>query len=116
MSEQMNMNPDSGEITNEDKMLAALGYPIPIIPIIMLVMEDKKNRHFLRYHSIQSLLFNVALWIVITVVSVVTLGIGALCAPILWFAVLWPAIDAYGGKYTQIPLLTDFMKGQGWVK
>jgi uncharacterized membrane protein len=118
MSEQMNdMNTGgSGDITSEDKLFAALGYPIPIIPIAMLLMEDKKNRPFLRYHSFQSLVLNVAIWIVIVVVSIVTLGLGGLCAPLIWLVVLWPAIDSYGGKYTEIPGISSFIRSQGWAK
>ena len=110
---EMNMNAD--EVTSEDKLFAALGYPIPLIPIVMLLMEDKKDRRFIRYHAIQSLVLNVAVWIAITLISVVTFGIGAVCAWIIWFVVLWPAIDSFSGNYTNIPVLTDFMKNQGWI-
>jgi uncharacterized membrane protein len=79
-------------------------------------MEDKKNRPFLRFHAIQSLVLNVAVWVIITILSVVTLGIGAICAWIIWFVVLWPAFDAFNGNYTNIPVLTEFMKKQGWVQ
>jgi len=103
------------EITSDDKLWAAIGYPIPILPILVLVMEEKKNRPFLRYHAIQSLIFNVVLWVVITVVSIVTFGIGAFCAPILWLAVFWPAWESYQGKYLEIPVITNLMKGQKWV-
>ena len=50
----------SSDVTSDDKLWAALGYPIPIIPIIVLLMEDKKNRPFIKFHAIQSLIFNVA--------------------------------------------------------
>lgn len=123
MSNEMNEPPSTGdmgtgdsEITSDDRLWAALGYPIPLIPILMLLMEDKKNRPFIRFHAIQSLLLNVAVWVVITVLSVATLGIGAICAWIIWFVVLWPAFDAFNGNYTNIPVLTDFMRNQGWAQ
>ena len=103
------------DITSDDRLWAALGYPIPIIPIIVLLMEDKKNRPFLRFHAIQSIILNIAIYIVITLLTALTLGFGGLCAPLVWLVTLWPAWDSYQGKYTQIPVITDFMKNRGWV-
>ena len=110
MSEQM-----SPEITSDDKLWAALGYPIPLVPIIALLMDDKKERQFIKYHAVQSLVFNIALWIIIFIFSAVTLGIGAICAPIIWLVTLWPAYDSYQGKYTELPIISNFIKNQGWV-
>ena len=111
MSEQFN----APEITNDDKLWAALGYPIPILPIIALLMEEKKDRQFVRFHAVQSLVFNVALWIIIIIVSTVTLGIGAICAPLIWLVTLWPAYDSFQGNFTEIPVITNFIKNQGWA-
>lgn len=105
----------SPEITSDDKLWSALGYPIPLIAIIVLLMEEKKNRPFIKFHAVQSLVFNVALYIIIFVLSAVTLGFGAICAPLLWLATLWPAFEAYNGKYLEIPVITNFIKNQGWV-
>jgi len=105
----------SPEITSDDKLWAALGYPIPLVPIIVLLMEDKKNRPFIKFHAVQSLVFNVALWVLIFIFSAVTLGFGALCAPLLWLITLWPAYEAYQGKYVELPVITNFIKNQGWV-
>jgi len=103
------------DITSDDKLWAALGYPIALIAIIVLFMEDKKNRPFIRFHAIQSIAFNVVLWVLIFVISAVTLGFGAICAPLLWLVTLWPAYDSYQGKYTEIPVITKFIKDRGWV-
>ena len=111
----MTEHPVTPEISSDDKLWAALGYPIPLISIIALLMEDKKDRPFIKFHAVQSIAFNVAIWAIILVLSVVTLGIGAVCAPVLWLVTLWPAFDSYGGKYTEIPVVTDFIKNQGWV-
>lgn len=110
MSEQM-----SPEITSDDKLWAALGYPIPLISIIVLLMDEKKNRPFIKFHAVQSLVFNVALWVIIFVLSAVTLGFGAICAPLLWLVTLWPAFESYNGKYLELPVITNFIKNQGWV-
>lgn len=105
----------SGEITNDDKLWAALGYPIAIIALVALLMEEKKVRPFVKFHAVQSLAFNIALAILAFIFSIVTLGFGSFCFPLFWLVTLWPAYDSYNGNYTEIPLITNFIKNQGWV-
>ncbi|HEY5156503.1 MAG TPA: hypothetical protein VII93_00865, partial [Anaerolineales bacterium] len=52
---QMTQQPISTDITSDDKIWAALGYPVFIIAIIMLLMEDKKKRPFIKFHAVQAL-------------------------------------------------------------
>ena len=101
----------AGDITSDDKLWAALGYPIPLIAIIALLLEDKKERTFIRFHAIQSLAFNIVLWVLIVLLSIPTIG----CVSILWLITLWPAYDSYKGNYTEIPVVTNFIKKQDWV-
>ncbi len=103
------------EVSSEDRLWAAIGYPIPIIALIVLFMDDKKSIPFLKFHAVQSLGFNVVLWAVIMLLVAVTLGIGSLCAPFAWLITLWPAYDSYKGNYTEIPVLSNFIRKQGWA-
>ena len=104
MSEQY----PTSDITSDDKLWAALGYIFsPIIPIIMLLIEDKKVRPFIKYHSIQS----IAAFIIIFILAAITVG----CGSVLVLIMLYFAYKAYQGEYFEIPLLTKFMKGQGWI-
>ena len=107
------MTDQSGSVTSDDKLWAALGYVIPLIAIIVLLMEEKKARPFIKFHAVQSIILWVALVILMTVLTITV--IGAICAPFLWLVSLWPAIDSYRGNYTEIPLITKFMKNQGWA-
>ncbi len=109
----MTDQPVPTDITSDDKLWSALGYPVPIIAIIALLMEDKKTRPFIKYHAIQSLAFNVILWVVIVILSATV--VLSCFAWILWFATLWPAIKAYQGEYLKLPVITDFIKNQGWI-
>ncbi len=111
----MTNEPFTPEITNDDKLWAALGYPVSIIALVVLFMEDKKARPFIKYHAVQSLAFNIILGVVGIVFSTVTLGFGAFCLPLLWFVTFWPAYEAYQGNYMELPFITDFIKNQGWV-
>jgi uncharacterized membrane protein len=121
MSEE-NMVPPVDDITDNDKLMAALSYPIPIVALIILIAEDMKARPFQKYHAVQALAANIALWIVIVVLACVlgtlSVVIGGICGigPILlWFITLYWAYEAYQGKYLEIPWLTEFLKGQNWL-
>jgi uncharacterized membrane protein len=103
MSEQP-MNP---EITQDDKLWALLSYLFPVIAIVVLLMEEKKNRPFIRFHAVQSL----AVTVVLSIIATITLG----CGGILFLAMIYWGIKAYQGEYVSVPLITDFIKKQGWV-
>jgi uncharacterized membrane protein len=102
------------EVTSDDKLWSLLAYILtPIVPIIILLMEDKKNRPFIRAHNMQAL-----------VVGVVNVVIGLFlswtvvlaCVPLLiWIACIYWGIQAYNGKMVEIPVVTNLVKNQGWA-
>lgn len=104
------------EITQDDKLWGMLSW-LPwvgwILAIVALLMEPQKDREFVRFHAVQSLAANVAL----TVLSII-LGVTVILsciAPFIWLVLLYPAIKAYQGEWVEIPWLTGFCKGQGWI-
>ena len=103
------------EVTSDDKLWAALGYPIVLIAIIVLLMEEKKVRPFIKFHAVQSIAANVVFFVIATILAVVTLGFGGICAPLLWLVFFYWAYKAYQGELFDIPVVTNFIKGQGWV-
>ncbi len=103
------------DVTSDDKLWAALGYPIPLVAIIVLFMEDKKNRPFIKFHAVQSLAANVVFVILATIISAVTLGFGGLCVPVIWLVFFYWAYQAYQGQMFEIPVVTNFIRGQGWA-
>jgi uncharacterized membrane protein len=105
----------TSDVTSDDKLWSLLGYLVPVIALIVLLIEDKRSRPFLKFHAVQSLAFNVAAYVIITILSAITLGIGSiLCiAPVAYSIYL--AVKSYQGEYVTIPWLTDFIRKQGWV-
>jgi len=96
------------DVTSDDKLWAALAYiPFiwPFIAIIILLMEDKKSRPFIKYHAVQALSVGVAAF----VLSFLCIGF------LLFLYMLYLAYDAYQGNKTEVPVVTDFIKNQGWV-
>ena len=114
--------PPAGDISDNDRLMAALSYPIPLVAIIILIAEDMKSRPFQKFHAVQALAANIVLWILISLLScilaVVTAFIGGLCGfvpVLLWLLTLYWAYEAYQGKYFEIPWITQFLKGQNWL-
>jgi len=96
----------NSEITSDDKLWALLAYIFsPLVPIIIMVMEDKKNRPFLKAHNAQALILGI--------IAVIT---SSFCVGILvWFYMIYLGIQAYNGKTVDVPVITNLCKGQGWA-
>ena len=107
----MNQQFDPNDVTSDDRLWAALAYFFsPIVPIIVLLMEDKKNRPFIKANNMQALVAGIAMGIIVTILSVPTLG----CASFLWLLMLIPTLKAYKGEVPVIPVITNFVRQQGW--
>ena len=110
------MSNETSNLTSDDKLWAALSYVFaPLVGIIALLMEDKKSRPFIKFHAVQSIAASIVFVIVATILSVVTLGFGGLCVPLLWLVFLYWAYQAYQGQDVKIPLVSDFIRKQGWA-
>ena len=98
--------PTNTEVTSDDKLWALLTYILaPIVPIIILLMPDKKDRPFLKAHNIQALILGI-----ITVIT------SSFCIGILvWIYAIYCGYQAYQGKLVEIPVITNLCKNQGWA-
>ncbi|HRE29451.1 MAG TPA: hypothetical protein PK954_22615 [Anaerolineales bacterium] len=113
MTNMPSMDP-SAEPTSDDKLWSLLAYVLsPLLPVIILLMEDKKNRPFIKSHNFQALVLGLANMIVGTLISFTVIGA---CVPVVvWFYMIYLGVQAYGGKTVTIPVITDFVKNQGWA-
>jgi uncharacterized membrane protein len=91
------------DITSDDKLWAALAYVFsPIVPIILMLMADKKDRPFIKAHNAQAL-----------VLGIVTVVTSTFCVGILvWFYALYCGYQAYQGQLVEIPLISNLVKNQ----
>lgn len=116
----------------DGNVAAALGYPIPLIAIISLIME-KENR-FVKFHALQSILIQVAFIVVAVVLMflffiLAIFGIAATAAGgeaggavggifsmligLIWMVVIaafiggliYAAVKAYGGNKLMLPVI-----------
>ena len=116
------------DITDNDKMMGLLSYVITlIVPLIILLSESGKQRRFQRYHAVHSLILSgviivvsLLLWCTIgLILELLTAGLATCCllpiSFIPYVLTIYYGIQAYQGKYAEIPVITDFARGQGWV-
>jgi uncharacterized membrane protein len=110
----MTEQPINPEITSDDKLWALLAYVLsPIVPIIIYLMEDKKNRPYLKAHNMQALVMGVVM-ILLSILIGWTVILA--CVPFLvWCVMVYWGIQAYQGKYVTIPVVTEWCKKQGWA-
>ena len=96
------------DVTSDDKLWAALCYiPYinPIISIIMLLMEEKKKRAFIKFNAIQSIVLGILAYITAPIC------IGFLIA----LYMLYLAYVAYQGQDVKVPVVSNFIRNQGWA-
>lgn len=108
--------PTGMEVTNDDKLWAFLAYVLtPLVPIIILLMEDKKGRPFIRAHNAQALVWGLINLVIGTILSSVLFFCFGLPTILIWAVGVYWGWQAYQGKLVTIPFITDFVKQQGWA-
>jgi uncharacterized membrane protein len=103
---------EASEITPNDRTWAALSWlPItplwPVLAIVALLMENTKDRPFVRYNAIVSIVTGV----ILIPLTIVTVG----CAALLYFVFFYWAYQAYQGQEVKIPVVSGWMRKQGWA-
>ena len=106
--------PEATDITDDDKLWALLSWIIWIVALIAVLMEDKKNRPFIKYNAVMSLALGIVLTVVVSILSAVTCGFGAITV-VAFIYPIYLGIKAYQGEWVEVPWLTDFVKNQGWA-
>lgn len=111
MTDQMNT-----DLTSDDKLWALLAY-LPfvgwIIAIVALLMEDKKSRPYIKFHSVQALILAVINGVIAGVLSAIIIGICTAIAGTVYM--LYIGWKAYQGETVNVPFVTNFIKNQGWA-
>ena len=116
MSEEIINAPADQEVSDDDKLWAMLGW-IPwvgvILAIIALLVEPQKDRPFVRFHAVQAIGGAIIIGVASFILALVPLI--QCITPLLGLVTIYPAIKAYQGEWLELPWLTEFCKGQGWI-
>jgi uncharacterized protein len=110
------MNQPMGTIdsTSDDRLWTLLGYILsPIVPIIVLLMPDKKARPFIKAHNTQALILGVIEWVINLVLTPVAF-VGCITGVIFLGINIWLAIRANRGEVFDLPVISNFVRQQGW--
>ena len=101
---------------NNDKLLACLAYPLPVIALVVLASEEMRARDFLKFHAIQALALCLILSAVHLALAMATYGLGCACStPLGLLAPLWPAYKLYTLGAYEMPLVADFIYRRRWA-
>ena len=103
-------------VTDADRTMAMWAWmPIVggLVALYILIAEEQRQHPFRKFHAVNSLLFNIAAGLVITVLSIVLVGLCLL--PVIWAYQGYVAYKAYQGEWTTVPGLTDLARSQGWI-
>lgn len=106
----------SAQPSDDDKLWSLLAYVFtPIVPVIIMLLDDKKDRPFIKAHNAQALVWGLINLIGGTILSGVLFFCFGLPSIILWGLGVYWGIKAYQGEMVNIPVVTDFVKNQGWA-
>jgi uncharacterized membrane protein len=102
----------NAELTSDDKVWAALSWlPVsplwPLISVLVLALDEKRERPFIRYNAVLSLVTGVAL----IPIAIFTLGLGALG----YLVFFWWAYQASQGETVEVPVISKWIRDQGWA-
>jgi uncharacterized membrane protein len=114
MEEQMTEQPINPDVTQDDKLWALLSYIFsPIVPIIVLLMEEKKARPFIKFHAVQALILGLVMDVLYLVLGWVIVGLCLGLAIYVYMIVI--GVKAYGGETMTVPVVTDMIKKNNWA-
>jgi uncharacterized protein len=113
MAEQFTPTPTGP--SDDDRLWVLLGYLLtPLVPIIVLFMEDKKSRPFIKAHNAQALALGLV-EVILSGILTPLAGIGCFLSVACIILTNLYAIKGNKGEYITIPVITDFVKKQNWA-
>jgi uncharacterized membrane protein len=114
MSEEPYVSSD--EITSDDKLWVLLAYIFtPLVPIILMLLEDKKDRPFIKAHNAQALIWGLVNLIIGTALSALLFFCFGAPSFIIWAVGVYWGYKGYQGQLVEIPIITNFCKNRGWA-
>ncbi len=105
-------------LTPDDKTWGGLSY-IPIVGLVVLFIQDKAKRPFIKKQAVQSVALSVVVFLATLVVGWIPI-IGLIINFLVWLGfgiyMLINLIKALNGKDVNMPVITEFVRKQGWIK
>ncbi len=110
----MTEQPIAPDITQDDKLWALLSYIFsPLVPLIMILVEEKKARPFIKFHAVQALILGLIMDVLYLALGWIFVGLCLGLALYVYMIVI--GIKAYGGETMAVPVVTDMIKKNNWA-
>ena len=110
----MQQSPVQIESSSDDRLWVLLGYIFtPLIPIIILLMADKKDRPFIKAHNMQALILGVAEAVIGGLLYFTIIG-GCIASIVFLIVNIYYALKANKGEVFDLPVISNFVRTQGW--
>jgi uncharacterized membrane protein len=107
------VNLPASDVSSEDRLWVLLCFFFtPIIPLITLFLEDKKNKPFVKYHTVPTLILGIAEIIAAGILAFIPIVV--CLTPFMWIINLVLGLRANKGVNVDIPVITKFARQQGW--
>lgn len=100
--------PEGGAPSDTTRLLTALGYPIWVVALILILIEPYKRDPVVRHHAIQALGLNLAVWVL--GMGTMWFGLGYLISVAGLVYEIVCAIKAYNGELFKMPVIYDLVK------
>lgn len=101
-----------GPASDTSKLLAAFGYIVGIVALIAVLIDPYKDEKFVKFHAVQAL----GLWVasialgIIANIPVIGWIVGALGGLALFVFAIIGAVNAFQGKYYEVPVVYGLVK------
>jgi uncharacterized membrane protein len=107
------VQPVTPGVSSDDRLWVVLCFLLtPILPLVTLFLENKKDRPFIKYHTVPTLILGVVEGIVVAILS--WIPVVQCIVPFIYIINIIYALKANKGVNTDIPVITKFAKAQGW--
>lgn len=105
--------PVESGVSSEDRLWVLLDFLLtPLLPLITLFLDDKKNKEFIKYHNVPTLILGIAEAVVLTILAFIP--VINCFSPLIYIINIIYGIKAYKGVNTDIPVITKFSQDQKW--
>jgi uncharacterized membrane protein len=119
------MTPNPPKTGLSDNSIAALAYFTPVLAVFFLAIRRYNKRPYVRFHSWQSLVFNIyviffgyILFFVLRFTAFLgpraLFGLMCLVGVLVFLVWLWCVIGAWNGKRVKLPVIGDWADEQAY--
>lgn len=112
MAEAAQPAQQSGGSGMDPKVAILLSWLFSPLASILFIATEKEN-YRIRFHAWQSLFYSIAAWVIATVISTVTFGLGScLVVPVVLILPIIAIVKAWNGEDWEMPLIGEWAKNQ----